>query len=61
MYGRVYYAAETEETGMLSDYYYFAADIDTLEVYYAETLEEHEHNLAIINGLIIEDDEYYYD
>ncbi len=55
-----------------NNYYYFAADIDTLEVYYAETLEEHEHNLAIINGEISDeisdeesadeenyDDEYY--
>lgn len=44
-----------------TNYYYFAADIDTREVYYAETLDEHEHNLAIINGEISEDNEYYED
>lgn len=47
-------------------YYYFAADIDTLEVYYAETLDEHEHNLAVINGEIsddegADDEDYDYD
>lgn len=50
----VLYPAET-------DYYYFAADIDTFEVFYAETLEEHEHNLAVINGQISNDDDYNYD
>ncbi len=39
-----------------NNYYYFAADIDTLEVYYAETLDEHEHNLAVINGEISDDE-----
>ncbi|MBQ3565950.1 MAG: endolytic transglycosylase MltG [Oscillospiraceae bacterium] len=47
-----------------NNYYYFCADIDTLEIYYSETLEEHEENLAIINGEVSEDDddsddEYY--
>jgi UPF0755 protein len=39
----VLYPAET-------DYYFFCANIDTDEVYYAETLDEHEENL-IIAGL----------
>ena len=33
-----------------TDYYFFAADIDTKEIYYAKTNEEHEENLAVING-----------
>lgn len=33
-----------------TDYYYFAADIDTKETFFAKTLEEHEENLASING-----------
>ncbi len=40
-----------------TDYLYFAADIDTKEIFYAKTLEEHEENLAEINGESDEDDE----
>lgn len=45
-----------------TDYFYFCADIDTMEIYYSETLEEHEEYLAIINGEVSDeesDDEYY--
>ncbi|MBE6844814.1 MAG: endolytic transglycosylase MltG [Ruminococcus sp.] len=45
-----------------TDYFYFCADIDTMEIYYSETLEEHEEYLAMINGEVIDedsDDEYY--
>ena len=30
--------------------YYFCADIDTKEIFYSETLDEHEEYLAMING-----------
>ena len=40
-----------------TDYYYFAADIDTKEIYYAKTIDEHEKNLAIINGEDIDEEE----
>lgn len=33
-----------------TDYFYFCADIDTMEIFYSETLEEHEEYLAMING-----------
>ncbi len=33
-----------------NNYYYFCADIDTMEIFYSETLEEHEEYLAQING-----------
>ena len=42
-----------------TDYYFFAADIDTKEIYYAKTDEEHEENLAEINGEGEEEDEEY--
>jgi len=46
-----------------TDYFYFCADIDTMEIYYSETLEEHEEYLAMINGESDDDegsdDEYY--
>ena len=42
-----------------TDYYFFAADIDTKEIYYAKTDEEHEENLAEINGESEEEDEEY--
>ncbi|MGN0614125.1 MAG: endolytic transglycosylase MltG [Porcipelethomonas sp.] len=46
-----------------TDYYYFCADIDTREIFYAETIEEHEENLAVINGETADEDEedYYYE
>ncbi len=40
-----------------TDYYFFAADIDTKEIYYAKTNEEHEENLAEINGTSTDEDE----
>lgn len=39
-----------------NDYYYFCADIDTGEIFYSETLEEHEEYLAKINGESSDDD-----
>ena len=32
-----------------SQYYYFCANINTKETYYATTLEEHEANLAMVH------------
>lgn len=39
-----------------NNYYYFCADIDTGEIFYSETLEEHEEYLAQINGESSDDD-----
>ena len=40
-----------------NDYYYFCADIDTKEIFYSKTLEEHEEYLAQINGESSDDDD----
>lgn len=40
-----------------SDYYFFCANIDTLDIYYAETDEEHEENLELVAQQYAEDDD----
>lgn len=42
-----------EETG----YYYFYADIDTKRTYFARTLDEHNDNIARVNGEYVEEDD----